>query len=98
MNTQKKALFSLAIIMTISVGVLQGISKKRALTNDKNLQQVSIGAGYMAGSSEGGAAGAWTAVSGLAGGAAVTVGYGALTNAWNPAGWVGGAVAGGLAL
>jgi hypothetical protein len=98
MTTQKKALFSLAIIMTLSIAMIQGISQKRALNNDANLQQISIGAGYMAGSSEGGAAGAWTAASALAGGAAVTVGYGALTNVWNPAGWVGGAVAGGLAL
>jgi hypothetical protein len=98
MTTQKKALFSLAIIMTLSIAMIQGISKKRILTNDKNLQQVAVGAGYMAGTSEGGAAGAWTAVAGMAGGAAGAVAYGAITNAWNPAGWVGGAVAGGLAL
>lgn len=83
--------------MIFSLALLQGV----ATTNNKqdvSLQQVSIGAGYMAGSTEGGASGAWTAVSGLSGGAAITVGWGALTNAWNPLGWVGGAVAGGLAL
>tara|TARA_B100000780_G_scaffold277983_1_gene250096 strand:+ start:2943 stop:3233 length:291 start_codon:yes stop_codon:yes gene_type:complete len=96
MKTNKKAVLVFAMTMIFSLGLMQGTMKKE--NKQMNLQQVAVGAGYMAGSSEGGAAGAWTAVSGMAGAAAVTVGYGALTQVWNPFGWVGGATAGVLAL
>ncbi len=99
MKKNKKAIVGFALAMVTSMAFMQSMAHKSATQNsDVNKQQISIGAGYMAGSSEGGKAGAWTAASALAGGAAIAVGYGALTNAWNPLGWVGGAVAGGLAL
>ena len=83
MKTNKKAVLVFAMTMIFSLGLMQGTMKKE--NKQMNLQQVAVGAGYMAGSSEGGAA-------------AVTVGYGALTQVWNPFGWVGGATAGVLAL
>lgn len=94
MKVNKKAILGMFVAMVLSLGFMQGNYK----SNSSNLQQVSIGCGYMAGETEGGASGAWTAASGIAGGASIAVGYGALTNAWNPAGWVGGAVAGVCAL
>jgi len=98
MNTQKKSLFALAMTMTLSIAVIQGISKSHVVAKDRNLQQLSLGAGYLAGQSEGGTQGVLYATAGLLGNAAVTIGYGALTNGWNPLGWVGGAVAIGTGL
>jgi hypothetical protein len=82
-KVNKKAI--LAMIMSLGVmGVMGGISSN---ANDSNLQQVTVGCGYMAGSTEDGASGAWTAATGID----VTVtGYlfnAFLVNACNPLGW-----------
>ncbi|MBI9069240.1 MAG: hypothetical protein JEZ09_18225 [Salinivirgaceae bacterium] len=97
MKTNKKAILGFAVAMVFSLAIMQGISTKN--NQDVTLQQVSIGAGYMAGSAESsGATAAWVTVSGVSASVAGTVAYGALVNSWNPAGWVGWAVAGGAAL
>ena len=63
MKTNKKALMGMLVAMVVSMGAMGGINKKSA---DTNLQQVSIGCGYMAGQG-GDYAGAWGACSAAAG-------------------------------
>jgi hypothetical protein len=58
----KKAILGMLVAMIMSLGVMNGINSK---TNDSSLQQIGVGAGYMAGVTEGGASGAWSAVSNL---------------------------------
>ena len=88
MKTNKKAIFGFAVAMIFSLAIMQGISTKNS-KEDVSMQQITVGCGYMAGSSEGGASGAWNAASNI--GAGVTAGlfYGSLTYTWNPLGWVG---------
>jgi hypothetical protein len=93
MKTNKKAILGFAVAMVFSLAFMQGISNK----NDV-VQQVGVACTVVAANSEGGTAGAWYAASGVAYGFAVNVAYGAAVNSWNPAGWVGWAVAGGSAL
>ncbi len=97
MKTNKKAILGFAVAMVFSLAFMQGISTKS--NQVANLQQVSIGAGYMAGNAESTSGTViWGSVSAVTGGAAGTVAYGALVNSWNPAGWVGWGVAGVCAL
>lgn len=100
-KTNKKAILGFFTAMVLSLSIMQGMSMKNN-NQDVSMQQISVGAGYMAGATEGGASGAWTAVSAMGGGYAVTVG-GGLAKTWfisgtNPAGWVawGSVVAAGL--
>lgn len=88
MKTNKKAILGFAVVMVFSLAFMQGNSIKNT-NQDTSVQQVTLGAGYMAGSTEGGTSGAWNAASNI--GAGVTAGlfYGSLTNSWNPLGWVG---------
>jgi hypothetical protein len=66
-----------------------GISSQN---NDSNLQQLSLGCGYLAGSTEGGWSGFWTAASAITGGYAAGTGsalaYGAAVSTTTPPGWV----------
>ena len=81
MKQNKKAILGFAVAMIFSLGIMQGISQKNVQQQDINLQQVSIGAGYIAGETEGGASGAWNAVSNIAAGTAAgmaTVGIGSV--------------------
>ncbi|MBI9069241.1 MAG: hypothetical protein JEZ09_18230 [Salinivirgaceae bacterium] len=96
MKTNKKAILGFAVAMVFSLAFMQGISNKNNI--DQNNQQVGVACTVVAANSEGGTAGAWYAASGVAYGFAVNVAYGAAVNSWNPAGWVGWAVAGGSAL
>ncbi|HSD09293.1 hypothetical protein [Flavobacterium sp.] len=91
MKTNKKAVLGFAVAMVFSLAFMQANSMK-STKQDISVQQVSVGAGYMAGASEGGASGGWVAVSAMTGGYATTVG-GGLATTWfvsgtNPAGWV----------
>tara|TARA_B100000780_G_C21093309_1_gene440723 strand:- start:1324 stop:1617 length:294 start_codon:yes stop_codon:yes gene_type:complete len=97
MKTNKKIVLAFAMTMIFSLGLMQGVIKNEN-KQDMNLQQVSVAAGYFAGMSEGGASSAWTAVSALAGSAAVGAAYGGLTNFWNPLGPAGLLAGGALAL
>jgi hypothetical protein len=62
------------------------------------MQQVSIGAAYMGGNSEGGAQAGWYAASAISGGIAVNVATGGSFLWWNPVGWAAFGVAGGATL
>lgn len=55
------------VAIVMSLGVMNGVNSR---ISDSGFQQVSIGCGYMAGETEGGASGAWTAASALSGAAA----------------------------
>ncbi|MDR2805867.1 MAG: hypothetical protein LBB85_09590 [Dysgonamonadaceae bacterium] len=85
----KKATLGMLVAMVMSLGVMNGINSKE--TNDSSLQQVGVGAGYMAGVTEGGASGAWSAVSNLAVGTAsgmAAVGLGSIyISGTTPVGW-----------
>ncbi|MCF6297035.1 MAG: hypothetical protein L3J08_03480 [Flavobacteriaceae bacterium] len=72
--------------MIFSLALMQGV----AITSSKqdvSLQQVALGAGYMSGDSEGGAAGAWGAVALGAGGAFGQLATGGALFGWSPVGW-----------
>lgn len=74
---------------------MSAISEKQDVLS---AQQIGAGCAYFAGETEGGVSSALTYTAGVCGAGSIVVGYGALTNAWNPLGWVGGAVSGGLFL
>jgi hypothetical protein len=99
MKTNKKAILGMLVAMIMSLGVMSGINAK---SNDSNLQQVGVGAGYMAGATEGGASGAWSAVSDLAVGTAsgmAGVGLGSIyISGTTPVGWAYWVVTGVVAL
>jgi hypothetical protein len=93
MKTNKKAILGMLVAMVMSLGIMNGINKE---AKDNNLQQVTYGCAYMAcGGSEGGPAmqAAWVLVGAY--GYDVTSGLvvAAVTNGWNPAGWVCGGAA-----
>ena len=67
MKTNKKAILGMLVAIVMSLGVMNGVNSR---ISDSGFQQVSIGCGYMAGETEGGASGAWTAASALSGAAA----------------------------
>ncbi len=97
MKTNKKAILGFAVAMVFSLALMQGISTKNNL--DFTNQQVGVACSVVAANCEsGGATGAWLGAASVAYGFAINVGYGAAVNSWNPAGWVGWAVAGGSAL
>lgn len=96
MENNKKAILGFAIAMVFSLAFMQGMSTKS--NNDVSMQQVSIGCGYMATSSEGGAVGAWTAGAAISGGIAINVATGGSLLSWNPVGWAALGVAGAAAL
>ncbi|MBY2897306.1 hypothetical protein J8K87_16025 [Bacteroides fragilis] len=83
MKTNKKAVLGMLVAIVISLGVIGGINNN----NDSSLQQVSLGCGYMATSSEGGAIGAWTAASAMTGMAAEQIATGGTFLGWTPVGW-----------
>lgn len=97
MKTNKKAILGFAVAMVFSLAFMQGNSVKNT-NQDMSVQQVSLGAGYMAGSTEGGTAGAWAAGSAMAGAAAGQVATGGTLLGWTPVGWGMWAGAGALAL
>lgn len=89
MKKNKKAILGFAVAMVFSLAFMQGVCK---YNSDVSLQQVSVGAGYMAGETEGGASGAWASVAGMTGSyAAGGAIYGVSTiyaTGTNPVGWV----------
>jgi hypothetical protein len=89
MKTNKKAILGMLVAMIMSLGVMNGINSKKM--NDSNLQQIGVGAGYLSGATEGGASGAWGAVSNLAVGTAsgmAAVGLGSIyISGTTPVGW-----------
>jgi len=101
MKTNKKVILGFAMAMIFSLALMQGVATT-SNKQDVNLQQVSIGAGYMAGETEGGDSGAWGAVSTMAAGTAsgmATVGVGAaVLTTTNPVGWGYWAITGVVAL
>ena len=76
------------VAMVMSLGVMGGIATQNS---GANLQQLAVGCGYMAGATEGGASGAWTAAAGVLGGTAAGLatagGYAAVATTTNPVGW-----------
>lgn len=97
MKTNKKVVLGFALAMVFSLAFLQGNSMK-STKQDVNVQQVSLGALYMSGQSEGGKAAVY---GGIAAGAAV-IAYQATTGgaifSWNPVGWAAFGVAAGASL
>jgi len=90
MKTNKKVIFGFATAMVFSLALMQGMSTKE-VKQDMRLQQLSVGASYMAGETEGGASNAWSQTSDLLELYAVG-GAGASATAWlatgtNPVGW-----------
>ncbi|MDR7210564.1 hypothetical protein [Flavobacterium piscis] len=98
MKTNKRVVLGFAVAMVFSLAFMQGNTMK-STKQDINVQQLSVGAGYMAGSSEGGAAGAWGVVSAGLMGAAGAVGTTTTIVGWvPPVGLAGAALTGGLFL
>jgi hypothetical protein len=87
----KKAILAMLVAMIMSLGVMGSISSNKQ-NEDSNLQQISLGSGYLAGATEGGWSGFWTAAAAMSGGYATTVGgalaYGWIVSGTNPAGWI----------
>lgn len=97
MNTNKKAILGFAVAMVFSLAFMQGNTIK-STKESVNTQQVAVGAAYMAGESERGAAGAWGAVSLGAGAVAYQALTGGAIFSWNPVGWAAVGVGAGAAL
>ncbi|MCF6297031.1 MAG: hypothetical protein L3J08_03460 [Flavobacteriaceae bacterium] len=97
MNKNKKTILGFAMAMIFSLALMQGVATT-SNKQDMSLQQLTVGAGYMAGETEGGASGAWTAAAGIGTGVTSALFYGSLANTWNPLGWVGWAATGAAAL
>jgi len=99
MKTNKKALMGMFMAMVLSMGAMGSISQNH---EDLSTTQVGIGCGYMAGSTEGGASGAWNAASnvctGAAGGMAAAGAAASVVSTTNPVGWGYWAVTGLVAL
>jgi hypothetical protein len=100
MKTNKKAILGMLAAMIMSLGVMGGINSTSH--SESNLQQVSVGAGYMAGATEGGASGAWSAVSNItactSSGMAIYGAASVVGTATNPVGWGYWAITGVIAL
>jgi len=62
MKTNKKAVLGFAVAMVVSLSVMQGSLKQN---NNANLQQLSLGTAYMAGSTEGGTSSMWNQATNL---------------------------------
>ena|ERR1035437_9238115 len=75
MKTNKKAVLGFAVAMVVSLSVMQGSLKQN---NGANLQQLSLGTAYMAGSTEGGTSSMWNQATNLLTGVAVVTGTVAL--------------------
>jgi len=60
MKTNKKAILGMLVAMVMSLGVMGGMNAKN---HDANLQQVGLGAAYVAGTTEGGTSAVALAVS-----------------------------------
>ena len=71
MKTNKKAILGMLVAIVMSLGVMNGVNSR---ISDSGFQQVSIGCGYMAGETEGGAAAGQIATGGSFLG-------------WTPVGW-----------
>lgn len=84
MKTNKKAILGMLVAIVMSLGVMNGVNSR---ISDSGFQEVSIGCGYMAGETEGGASGAWTAASALSGAAAGQIATGGSFLGWTPVGW-----------
>jgi len=88
----KKTILGFAMSMIFSLAIMQGISQKNVQQQDRNLQQLSIGASYIGASCEDpGAAAAWNQTSDVleaaAGIAATGLGAAWVVSGTNPVGW-----------
>ncbi len=93
LNEMRKLSIAFVCATCFAIAGLGIMSEKQTPT-----QQIGGVCSYYSGETEGGTSSSLDYAANLCLGASVAVGYGALTNAWNPAGWVGFAVAGGAAL
>ena len=97
MKTNKKTFLGFAMAMIFSLALMQGV----ATTSDKQditLQQVSLGALYMAGETEGGASNVWGGIAAGSGASAWQLATGGTLLGWSPVGWALWGSAGVLAL
>jgi len=85
------------MVLIFSISLIQGVVIKSNKQNT-NLQQVSLGALYMAGETEGGASNVWGGIAAGAGGSAWQLATGGTLLGWSPVGWALWGSAGVLAL
>ncbi len=93
MKKSKKTILGFAMAMIFSISLIQGVVVK-----EDNLQQVSLGALYMAGETDGGASAVWGGIAAGAGGSAWELATGGTLLGWSPVGWALWGSAGALAL
>lgn len=102
MKTKKKAILGIAMAMIFSLAFMQGINQKSVQQQDRNLQQLGLGAAYASGETEGGVSTACAYVAATCGTLATGMaGFGVSTfylSGTTPVGWGYWAVTGLIAL
>ena len=93
MKKSKKQVLGLTMSMIFSISLIQGVAFK-----NESLQQVSLGALYMAGESDGGTSAVWGGIAAGAGASAWQLASGGTLLGWSPVGWALWGSAGALAL